>query len=259
MRSFRNVILLLLVILTIMLTLSAWQTKDTESDSMVKEINNAVKKEMGNDFLWNESGTRYYGTYGDNVVFLMVTALPSQHTIEIDGYVFAHPTSFSLCSYVDGEIYELAEVYKNGMLTKAQLGEIFKRHIQAEMENDSSGENSQILSDTLRMELEIYYRAEDENFDENTIAGKKYYGTYNGYVILMDAGQLDNVTEMHIGGRVFKWGSSMSLYAYKDLVEYPIDTLYEAGAITDADLNQILENHKVYFAQEYNLDYDEIE
>lgn len=121
----------------------------------------------------------------------------------------------------------------------------------------AKGAYSQTLSDSLRAEIVAFYGKEGKYDDEDTVAGKQYYGTYNGYVILMDAGQLDVLTEMEIAGRVFQWGSGrLMLDAYKDGQVISLKELYQGGGITEADLDQILENHKAHFSQVHNWDYD---
>ena len=120
----------------------------------------------------------------------------------------------------------------------------------------SKGIYSQTLSEELRAQILAHYGKAGKQDDEDTVAGKQYYGTYNGYVVLMDAGQLDMISEMNIGGRIFLWGQSMTIVAYRDGQEYYVSALYEAGSLTDADLDQILENHKQHFATVHNWDYE---
>lgn len=121
----------------------------------------------------------------------------------------------------------------------------------------SKGIYSQTLSEELRAQILAHYGKAGKQDDEDTVAGKQYYGTYNGYSILMEATDLDIVSEWNIGGRIFLWGSSMSMVAYRDGQEYYVSALYEAGSLTEADLDQILENHKQHFATVHNWDYDQ--
>ena len=113
-----------------------------------------------------------------------------------------------------------------------------------------------VLSDELREEIVAHYQYTGTD-TENTIAGMQYYGIYHGYVILMDAGQLAMTAKVDIGGRIFKWGSAnLILIGYKDGVEYELKNLYEAGEISESDLDTILEEHKEHFAQTHFWDYD---
>lgn len=113
------------------------------------------------------------------------------------------------------------------------------------------------LSHSLRAEIETYYGGAGNSDDADTVAGKQYYGTYNGYVILMDAGMLAAISQVDIGGRIFRWGSMpLTLTAYKDGQTQSLKELYESGGISEADLDNILEKHKAHFATEYNWDHD---
>ncbi len=86
----------------------------------------------------------------------------------------------------------------------------------------------------------------------------EYYGTYNGYIVLMDAGMLAVISNREIGGRLFRWGSgSLILRAYKDGQVYDLEDVYQSGGIDDGDLDKILEKHKAHFALHHNWDHDE--
>lgn len=112
------------------------------------------------------------------------------------------------------------------------------------------------LSQKMRKEIVAYYQYTGED-SENTVAGKQYYGIYNGYVILMDAGQLATEAKVEIDGRIFRWGSSnLTLTAYKDGAEYALSEIYADGNITEADLDCILEQHKLHFSEIHNWDYE---
>lgn len=121
----------------------------------------------------------------------------------------------------------------------------------------ASGSGDQ-LSDSLRREiLDLYPGKEFPYDDEDTVAGWRYYGTYNGYAVLMDAGMLAVVTCKEIGGREFKWGSgSLLLKTYKDGQMLDLEEVYGAGGITERDLDKILQKHKEHFAESHHWDYD---
>ena len=118
-----------------------------------------------------------------------------------------------------------------------------------------------MLSDKLREEiLQLYEHYPESHFindDEDTVAGMQYYGTYNGYAVLFDAGVMEVVTELEIDGRVFKWGSGgISLLAYKNGQMLGVKELYESGDMTGDDLDAILIKHKEYFSKIHSWEYD---
>lgn len=131
-----------------------------------------------------------------------------------------------------------------------------------------SGCSSGDVSDPLRKEIQEAYcktflsptQAREYKFkneDADTIADMQYYGTYNGYVILMRSGVLAVVSTVQIGPYVFQWGSgSLCLYAYKDGTFHNLKDVYEAGELSDVEISTIAAEHKAYFYTKHNWDYD---
>lgn len=105
--------------------------------------------------------------------------------------------------------------------------------------------------------LNYIYEGAGPMDDEDTVSGMQYYGIFGGYMIFMDAGDLDAISEVSIGDRTFRWGSSpLKLVAYKDLTPYDLGVLYDSGDITDEILDAILKRHKEYFATMHNWNHD---
>ena len=98
----------------------------------------------------------------------------------------------------------------------------------------------------LRAELEAFF-GEWEQLDPvgpNIVCGRYYYGVYNGYAILMFAGDLCAVSKGEIGGLEFKWGSfPFHMLAYKDGKIQELQDVYAAGLITDEQLAEIHQKH----------------
>ena len=105
--------------------------------------------------------------------------------------------------------------------------------------------------------LNYLYDGADAGDDEDTVAGMQYYGTYNGYMIFMNAGADDAISQLTIGGRTFRWGSSpLELIAYSDGRPYHLEELVESGDISEADLDIILQRHKEYHAAKHGWNHD---
>ena len=98
----------------------------------------------------------------------------------------------------------------------------------------------------LRAELEAFF-GEWEQLDPvgpNIVCGRYYYGVYNGYAILMFAGDLCAVSKGEIGGLEFKWGSfPFHMLAYKDGKIQELQDVCAAGLITDEQLAEIHQKH----------------
>lgn len=116
-------------------------------------------------------------------------------------------------------------------------------------QEETKGEYSQTLSDELRAEITSHYGGEGKSDDADTVAGYEYCGTYNGYVILLSFGQMTVPTSVEIDGRAFSWPHSMKIWAYKDGKETDLETIYENGVISGADLDQIHENYCKFAAE----------
>ena len=111
------------------------------------------------------------------------------------------------------------------------------------------------ITDAMRQQIHAYFHYSGED-SENMIAGYRYYGTYQGYVILMDAGLDATIDEVVIGGRIFRWGSGkLRILAYKDGQAQPLQEVYAAGKISVDDLDQIIGVHKAYFATLHKWEY----
>ena len=98
----------------------------------------------------------------------------------------------------------------------------------------------------LRAELEAFF-GEWEQLDPvgpNIVCGRYYYGVYNGYAILMFAGDLAAISKGEIGGLEFNWGSyPFHMLACKDGKIQELEDVYEAGLITDEQLAEIHQKH----------------
>jgi len=90
--------------------------------------------------------------------------------------------------------------------------------------------------------------------DEQFVCGMRYYGTYNGYVILLDEGDY-TWKSLKIGETEFRYRSPFQLYAYRDGKLYSLRTVYEDGKVTDGQIAQILKKH-TEFAASGQLPYD---
>ena len=93
--------------------------------------------------------------------------------------------------------------------------------------------------------------------DPDTIGLLQYYGTFSDYVIFMQAGAGCAISEVEIGGRMFRWGMyPLVFYAYRNGETFTLQEVYEAGNITEEDLDTILQRHKEYFATVHHWNYD---
>ena len=79
--------------------------------------------------------------------------------------------------------------------------------------------------------------------DLRYVCGMRYYGTYNGYIVLFDSGPLCVMSEERIGKKVFYHGSNFNIYAYKDREFLLLKDIYEQGLISASELATIAQIH----------------
>lgn len=71
----------------------------------------------------------------------------------------------------------------------------------------------------------------------------RYYGTYNGYAVLLEGGMLTALSELKVAGQVFRSNYSFSIYAYKNGELHTISEAYESGLLTADDIAAIAAKH----------------
>lgn len=98
-----------------------------------------------------------------------------------------------------------------------------KKAMSAEMNTDYSG-----------------YVDEDPRY----VCGMRYYGTYNGYTVLLEEGGLCVMSYISIGNEVFEHSSSFNLLAFRDGKFHSLKDVYEAGRISDTDIAKISNIHR---------------
>ena len=76
----------------------------------------------------------------------------------------------------------------------------------------------------------------------------KYYGTYNGCVVVMMGdnytGYTDALWGMEVAGVAFKFKDGNSIRAWKDGKFYTLQAAYEQGLLTQEDLTNIADIHE---------------
>ena len=170
-----------------------------------------------------------------------------------------------LYTFKHGRLLELKTAYECGYLSPADMDSILQVH--KEYFSSKHKWNYDIepgeLSEELRAEIiacfpEWFGSGYNEKYDDaDTIGYFQYYGTFSDYVILLCAGPCYAISEEEIGGRVFRWGTyPLDVFAYRDGQYRTLREAYEAGDISDADLDAILQRHKEYFATIHNWDHD---
>ncbi len=80
--------------------------------------------------------------------------------------------------------------------------------------------------------------------------GSRYYGTFGGYEIVFEPGQLTWVETQVIGGESFTYSYSFQLYAYKDWKFHKLKDVYDGGLISQDDIAEIAQIHREWKYEE---------
>ena len=104
-----------------------------------------------------------------------------------------------------------------------------------------------------RVEIKKAWSEQDKQFnwkkvdwDRRYICAMRYYGTFNGYVILFSPGQTAVMTSQEIGGEKFDYTSSFVIYGYKNGQFQNLSELFETGIVDADDIVGIAKAHKKY-------------
>ncbi len=112
--------------------------QDELSDELKTTIKHKIVLKYDEVIYWGKTTASwqepYYGTINDWIIVQsngtdkMSIDLPHPD-YELAGYTFEEGGEFfALYAYRDGEVWELKEAYEQGILTKAQIQKIHKRH-----------------------------------------------------------------------------------------------------------------------------------
>jgi hypothetical protein len=86
--------------------------------------------------------------------------------------------------------------------------------------------------------------------------GIRYYGTYNGYTILFESGNLTAFSGYRVGDIYFNHVYSCTMYAYYDGQFLDLNETYLSGYISEKHIQQIKQKHVEIQKSLYNFEYD---
>lgn len=126
--------LLILLLLVAILAIYLSQRVTPLSDELKAEVGKAYRAEHKVALTWDDDSfgwsgmARYYGTYGDAVVYAFDANTCDVTNLEVAGEDFWWPQGFSIWVYHDGEIMRLEEAYEQEILTKRNVKKIARIH-----------------------------------------------------------------------------------------------------------------------------------
>ncbi len=193
---------------------------------------------------------QYYGTMNDGSILVRMEYIYYYYTADIKEVVIGdYLFTYSGCHatlYKDGSIYEIVDAYKKGIInddTLDQIASVLNFKVigcTTELDNKTEFEIKRDYMDHLKYDLQII--DEDVPLVDITV---EYYGTTSNQNMLVKCSSKymeypDITTEEIIGKYIYTYtGNHVLLYTGFSLRE--IKNEYEAGRITDTELDEIAE------------------
>lgn len=181
---------------------------------MVPDLLDAWYAETGTELHWdyqrnygnNLLGIRNYGYHAGCVVFLLLTPLPDECTIQVAESTFWLPIGFTIEVYKDGAFCTLQEAYDSGILSVDDI------------------QNIAILHDCYDLEVE-------------------YYGEYDGcHIGFINGGPSDYAQAectITIAGMDFWFPDYQPLMVYRDGQMVELQSAYDMGWLSDREVERL--------------------
>ena len=221
----------------------------TLSEEVRQQISDAMYAQHREPVYW-KSGARYYGTYGDCVVFFVPGTWIGESYSQIGIYEFAFNPGGNLWVYKDGAIESLHNAYKQQWITDEQLAQIHTVH---------RNKQSPVFS-TQRVDLEalkpywqpptqevvkrinaIHKEKTDYPLDFDGIKG--YYGTYGDLVVVFSQGNIPTDTGIQVADYYFQCAGFFHIYVFTEDAMFDLRQAYEMGLLTYEQIAMVYTNH----------------
>ncbi len=113
-----------------------YESEETLSEEQIRELEDAGFKKDGHffrpfngtNFVGNEKYDRYYGMFNGCTVFGVEGMLQAIWKIKVAGKTFTYNCSYEIYVCRDNKTWTLSKAYENGVLTDADINEIYKAH-----------------------------------------------------------------------------------------------------------------------------------
>lgn len=190
---------------------------------------------------------QYYGRYGDATVGLLQLHADAVVTQEIVGdYVFAYPTSNTILVLVDETFMRLDAAYASGYLTEADIKQIYALHTPAEKGMYLVDELPLTVQQTMKNAYISQFGKGDANSaDDLSLRVMAIFGDRYALFVDGDASYLTWITGETVNGLSFRYPSSQKMYLYHAGHYYRLQEAFDAGIISDAELQQLHDNYRM--------------
>lgn len=208
-------------------------------------------------------GSRYYGIYGNKIVFLSIGNEDALGFKILAGKVITTYGKSDLWVYIDGEFYSINQSNQYEFFTEEELHKIADYHMQYnEYEAIREDYHRDIFTLDTLAPLSEEKRAEVESawfghmgtwllwcgdrvlvYD---VVYDRYYGTYNGGVVIYhsSAAPLKYDGELTVADQKITSDLPFEIYYYANGEFVDIVDAYKNGSLSDKDIADIVEYHR---------------
>jgi hypothetical protein len=216
----------------------------------VRQQISAAMYEKEERYVYWKSGARYYGTYGDYIVFFVPYTSVGWSIAPIGPYKFIFEPGGGLYTYRDGIIESLHSVYRNQRFTDEQLAQLYSVY-------ESQGSrvfNTQTFGqDALQPYLKPLSK---ETVDRiNTIGVEKmyqswnwdgikgYYGSYDDLVVMFWLGPMCVESGIQVADFYFTHSTSYEIFVFTEDDMLDLRQAYEKGLLSYEQICLIYSYH----------------
>lgn len=218
----------------------------------------------GNEYVF--IGSRYYGIYGNKIVFLSIGGEDAIDVKSLAGKIITTYSKSNLWAYIDGEFYSLNESNQSDFFTEEELHKIADYHKQYDeyealrMEDYHRDiftlDTLAPLSEEKRTEIESAWFDQrgtwllwcGERILTFDVVYDRYYGTYNGGVVIYhsSATPLKHDGELAVADQKITSDLPFEMYYYANGELVDIVDAYKNGSLSNKDIADIVEYHNAF-------------
>jgi len=200
----------------------------------------------------------YYGVYNGYVAVIMDDYGPTalEETI-IAGILFVHDAGNNIIVWKNGEFYKLQEIYNLSLLTREDILDIANSGRAYDHIDHLDGNHAGLslgAEKYLCHQYYIYFFLQSPNLGGVTrddIWIEEYYGTYNGYLVMMmdykGSDYTDDEREVIIADIPFRYNNGNSIIVWArsgpSYAMFELQKSYDLGFLTQEDLSDIADQH----------------
>ena len=219
------------------------------------------------------SGYRYYGTFGDCIVWFRGDVKGTATEVKIADSTFKHPCNADYYVNKDNTLYTLQQAYEQGLISAADVAAVAKNHADynaAAAENPKAALMELPLTPEKEQHIKQVYLNQLTNPGSNTVDNLplRVISNYNGVCAVwigkssvtmnMETTLLlkkPSVEGKFTGSYVFTFPDSEKFRIYANDRVYGIETAYEEGILTPEHVELLLEGNRYLHKNSFPVDW----